>query len=62
MSTFRRGCRLGLSSLIPAYGWDESALKYMADGVLINEVSLDDVVNGTVGNGTNPMRRLHISP
>lgn len=39
--------------------WDESALKIYIDGELINEVSLDDTVNGTVGNGTNPMRQPH---
>ena len=42
--------------------WDESALKIYIDGELINEVSLDDTVNGTVGNGTNPMRQPHYFP
>lgn len=39
--------------------WDEDYLRIFLDGELINEVALDGTRNGSIGNGSNPMRQPH---
>ena len=39
--------------------WDESSIKLYLDNELLNEISLQETINGTLGNKTNPFMQPH---
>lgn len=39
--------------------WDETAIKLYLDDELLNEIPLDQTINGSLGNFTNPFKQPH---
>lgn len=39
--------------------WTPESLRILLDGELLNEVSLSETINGSIGHGSNPMQQPH---